>query len=99
MAAKGEVTRILQRVESGDQNAVSDLLPMVYAELRQLAASYMQRERPDHTLQPTALVHEAYLKLVDQTRVNWKGGARALLFRGRSADAPPPGGSSTASWT
>lgn len=73
MAAKGEVTRILQRVESGDQNAVSDLLPMVYAELRQLAASYMQRERPDHTLQPTALVHEAYLKLVDQTRVNWKG--------------------------
>lgn len=60
-----DVTRILQRIETGDAAAASDLLPLVYDELRKLAAARMAAERPDHTLQATALVHEAYLRLVD----------------------------------
>jgi RNA polymerase sigma factor (TIGR02999 family) len=58
--------------------AVGPLLPVVYNELRSLAASYLRHERVDHTLQPTALVHEAYLKLIDQTRTNWQN--RAHFF-------------------
>ena len=56
-----------------DNATAEDLFPVVYDELRRIAKSYMSRETPGHTLQPTALVHEAYLKLVDQTRANWKG--------------------------
>ncbi|MBD3849893.1 MAG: sigma-70 family RNA polymerase sigma factor [Acidobacteria bacterium] len=56
-----------------DRATAEDLFPVVYDELRRLAKGYMFRETPGHTLQPTALVHEAYLKLVDQTRANWKG--------------------------
>jgi len=52
------------------------MLPLVYAELRRLAAGYMRRERPDHTLQPTALVHEAYMRLIDQKRVDWRNRAQ-----------------------
>lgn len=59
------VTQILLRIESGDSQAASDLLPLVYDELRQLAAARMVHERSDHTLQSTALVHEAYMRLVD----------------------------------
>jgi RNA polymerase sigma factor (TIGR02999 family) len=59
-----EVTRFLNAVEQGDPNAAAQLLPLVYDELRRLAAAKMARERPDHTLDPTALVHEAYLRLV-----------------------------------
>jgi len=70
--AQDEVTRLLSRVGDGDESAASDLLPLVYDELRRLAGSYMRREQSDHTLQPTALVHEAYLRLVDQTRVCWQ---------------------------
>ena len=58
---------------SGDPDAMERLLPAVYGELKVLAASYLRRERGDHTLSPTALVHEAYLKLVDQRTVNWEG--------------------------
>ncbi len=61
-----EVTGLLARWAKGDQQALSDLTPIVYKELRQLAASYLRREPQNHTLQPTALVHEAYLRLVDQ---------------------------------
>jgi RNA polymerase sigma factor (TIGR02999 family) len=57
----------------GDSNAASRLLPLVYDQLRALAARYMQTERRDHTLQPTALVHEAYLRLIDASRVDWQG--------------------------
>jgi len=56
-----------------DPATAEELFPVVYDELRRLARGYMSRETPGHTLQPTALVHEAYLKLVDQTRVDWKG--------------------------
>lgn len=61
-----DVTQILQRIESGDAAAAKDLLPLVYDELRKLAAAKMIAERPDHTLHATALVHEAYVRLVDQ---------------------------------
>jgi len=57
----------------GTPPAVDELLPLVYEDLRRLAEWYMSRERANHTLQPTALVHEVYLKLVDQSRANWKG--------------------------
>ena len=56
-----------------DRATAEELFPVVYDELRRIAKGYMSRETPGHTLQPTALVHEAYLKLVDQTRANWKG--------------------------
>src|SRR5436190_2210553 len=59
-----DITRILHAVEGGDPRAAAELLPLLYAELRKLAAQRMAAERPDHTLQPTALVHEAYLRLV-----------------------------------
>jgi RNA polymerase sigma factor (TIGR02999 family) len=72
-----EVTRLLLRWTEGDQNALNDLLPLVYDELRRLARSYLQRERPGHTLQSTALVNEAYLRLVDQN-VGWQ--SRAHFF-------------------
>ena len=60
-----DVTQILQQIESGDPSAAEHLLPLVYDELRKLAAVRMAQESPDHTLQPTALVHEAYVRLVD----------------------------------
>lgn len=60
---EGDVTRLLRRWGDGDARAIDDLLPLVYGELRQLAGSYLRRERPGHTLAPTALVHEAYLRL------------------------------------
>ena len=60
-----DVTQLLAQIESGDQQASQELLPLVYDELRKLAAAWMASERPDHTLQATALVHEAYVRLVD----------------------------------
>ena len=62
----GEVARLLGEIERGQQEAVDALLPLVYDELHRLARAYFRRERTEHTLQPTALVHEAYLRLVDQ---------------------------------
>jgi RNA polymerase sigma factor (TIGR02999 family) len=69
-AQPGDVTRLLQHWSCGDKEALNELVPLVYRELRRLAAAYLRRERRDHTLQPTALVHEAYLRLVDQARVD-----------------------------
>jgi RNA polymerase sigma factor (TIGR02999 family) len=69
-AEPGDVTRLLQSWSYGDKKALNELVPLVYRELRRLAAAYLRRERRDHTLAPTALVHEAYLRLVDQTRVD-----------------------------
>ena len=59
----------------GDSAALDQLIPIVYAELRAVAARYLRRERPDHTLQPTALVNEAYLRLIDQKQVQWQNRA------------------------
>jgi RNA polymerase sigma-70 factor (ECF subfamily) len=72
------LTQLLIDVGNGDNNALNQILPLIYDELRRLAGSYMRRERADHTLQPTALVHEAYLRLIDQRRVDWKN--RAQFF-------------------
>ncbi len=65
----GEITRYLIDIGKGNRQAIGQLAPLVYDHLRGLARAYFRRERPDHTLQPTALVNEAYLKLVDQSRV------------------------------
>ena len=73
MGGQSDVTRILSAVREADRTPAPELLPFVYEELRAMAAAYLRNERADHTLQPTALVHEAYLKLVDQTRVQWQG--------------------------
>ena len=73
-----DVTRLLQSWSGGDKAALGELVPFVYRELRGLAAAYIRRERRDHTLQPTALVHEAYLRLVDQTQV--RSPSRAQFF-------------------
>ena len=70
-----EVTQILHEWSEGDSQAVERLLPLVYDELRRLARGYFHGERREHTLEPTALVHEAYLRLVDQTRVSWQNRA------------------------
>ena len=73
-----EVTRLLAELRKGDAQALDVLLPLVYSELRRQARRYLQRERPDHTLQATALVNEAYLKLVEQRNVHWQNRAHFL---------------------
>ena len=76
--ASSDVTQILKELRDGDDEAAARLIPLVYDELRRLADHYLRQERPDHTLQPTALVHEAFLKLIDQTRIDWQN--RAHFF-------------------
>jgi RNA polymerase sigma factor (TIGR02999 family) len=73
-----EITEILARVESGDESAIAALLPKVYSELRALAGSYFKFERSEHTLQPTALVHEAYLRMAGAGIAGWQ--SRAHFF-------------------
>ncbi len=73
-----DVTALLKDWSGGDRQALERLMPLVYGELRKVAASYLRSERPDHTLQPTALVHEAFLRLVDQRSVDWAN--RAHFF-------------------
>ena len=68
----GDITALLGQWQSGKQGALEQLTPLVYKELRRLAQSYLNRERPGHTLQGTALVHEAYLRLIDQRQVQWR---------------------------
>ena len=72
------VTQLLLKWGEGDEGALDELLPLVYDALRRLAGSYLRRERPDHSLQATALVHEAYLRLVDQKIVGWKNRAQFI---------------------
>ncbi len=80
----GEVTRLLREWSAGDRDALDKLLPLVYDELRRRAGAYLRSERAGHTLQPTALVHEAYLKLVGADAIAWKDRAH---FFGVSARA------------
>jgi len=68
----GQVTRLLQRVEAGDKSAEDELMGAVYLELKRLARLHMRKERPNHTLQPTELVNEAYLRLANQREAHWK---------------------------
>ncbi|PWU21381.1 MAG: RNA polymerase subunit sigma [Verrucomicrobia bacterium] len=83
-SSAGDVTRLLNAAENGDLKAAEDLLPLVYDELRKLAASKMAQERPDQTLQPTALVHEAWLRMLGGSAPQWKGRAH---FFGAAAEA------------
>lgn len=80
MSAPGpnQVTRLLVDWQRGDNAALNDLMPLVYRELRKLAAGYLKGERRNHTLQPTALIHEAYLRMVDQELPEWQ--SRAHFF-------------------
>ncbi len=78
MSGREEVTALLQEINDGAVSAPDKLLPLVYDELRKLAQSYMRNERPDHTLQATALVHDAYIRLVDWENVSWQN--RAHFF-------------------
>jgi RNA polymerase sigma factor (TIGR02999 family) len=78
MASPPSATALLIDWSRGDTSALNQLLPLVYAELRRLAGRQLQRERVNHTLQPTALVHEVYLRLVDQRRVDWQDRAHFL---------------------
>jgi RNA polymerase sigma factor (TIGR02999 family) len=70
-----QITQLLQKWQEGNNEALETLMPLVYAELKRLAGSYLRRERPDHTLQSAALVNEAYLRLVDQTQTQWQNKA------------------------
>jgi RNA polymerase sigma factor (TIGR02999 family) len=86
MAARPDVTALLSEWGRGNPNALNELLPHVYAELRRIAARQLRAERVGHTLQPTALVHEVYLRLVDQRNVDWRDrahffGVAALVMR------------------
>ncbi|HEY8203612.1 MAG TPA: sigma-70 family RNA polymerase sigma factor [Pyrinomonadaceae bacterium] len=98
------VTQLLFDWSKGDQNALEKLMPLVYDELRRLASNYLRRERQNHTLQPTALVNEAYLKLVDQKNAHWQNRAqfygvaaqlmrRILVDHARQHQAAKRGGS------
>lgn len=75
---QGEVTILLRKMQGGDDEAREQLITVVYTELRRLAAAYFRRERQNHTLQPTALVNEAYLKLIGLNRIDWQN--RAHFF-------------------
>ena len=77
MFSSDRTTSLLTQMTHGDQSAGEQLVPQVYRELRRLAAHYMRRERPDHTLQPTALVHEAYIRLAGQ-QADWRNRAHFL---------------------
>ncbi len=98
------ITQLLVDWSRGDQKALDKLMPMVYRELRRLAGNYLRRERPGHTLQPTALVNEAYLKLIDQKSAKWQNRAqfygvaaqlmrRILVDHARQHQAAKRGGS------
>lgn len=98
-----DVTQILRDWSEGDENASARLMPLVYEELRRLAREYLRRERGDHTLQATALVHEAYLRMVDEKSVTWKNRAhfygiaarlmrRILVDHARAHNAAKRGG-------
>lgn len=98
------VTQMLHDWSNGDREAIDKLIPVVYRELRRQAVRYLRRERPGHTLQPTALIHEAYLRLIDQRSVQWQNRAhffaisaqlmrRILVNHARDRQAAKRGGS------
>ena len=104
MQSSENVTQLLVKWGDGDQKALDKLMPLVYSELRRLAGNYLRRERQNHTLQPTALVNEAYLKLIDQKNAHWQNRAqfygvaaqlmrRILVDHARQHQAAKRGGS------
>jgi RNA polymerase sigma factor (TIGR02999 family) len=83
MSSAGQVTELLRAWNHGDQQALDQLIPLVEAELRRVARAYMARERREHTLQPTALVNEAFLRLTDAQRIRWQDRAHFLGIAAR----------------
>ncbi len=83
-APSGEITALLKHVGDGDEQAREQLMERVYRELQRLAGYYMRGERIDHTLQPTALVHEAYLRLFGQEQINWQNHSHFVHGAGRA---------------
>jgi RNA polymerase sigma factor (TIGR02999 family) len=81
--SRREVTALLVNWREGDADAPAKLMPLVYEELRRRARDYLRRERADHTLQPTALVHEAYLRLVDDSNITWENRAHFYAIAAR----------------
>ena len=84
MTPNNEITRILAGWNQNPQAALDELTPLVYSELRRLAGAYLRRERPGHTLQPTALVHEAYMRLVDQNVPDWQNRSHFFAIAART---------------
>ena len=84
MTERGDVTQLLSRIQSGDGQAATQLVPLVYKELRKIAASMMRSERGSHTLQPTAVVHEAFIRLVDGEHVTFENRAHFFAIAARS---------------
>lgn len=78
--ASGKVTALLRELRDGRREALDEVLPLVYDELKAIAGRYMRRERDGHTLGATAVVNEAYLRLVDQSRIDWQGRAHFLAI-------------------
>ena len=83
----GDITKLLDDLSSGNKSVVDHLLPIVYDELRKIARNQMNREREGHTLSPTSLVHEAYLKLVNQRQANWQNRAHFFALALMSQDS------------
>jgi RNA polymerase sigma factor (TIGR02999 family) len=81
--ADGEVTRLLERWREGDPDVLENLIPLVYGQLHRIAKGYMRREREDHTLQPTALVNEVYMRLLNQRKITWHDRAHFFTFAAR----------------
>src|SRR5215472_3618239 len=103
MSSPATITQLLIKWRNGDQAAFDELAPLVYSELRRLARHYLRAERPGHTLQPSDLVHEAYLRLVDEKEIDWQNRAHffgvaavrmrhILVERARSRRAAKRGG-------
>lgn len=82
--SQGSVTLLLRQLQRGDQDARSELLDVVYVRLKRMASGYMRNERVDHTLQTTGLVHEAYLRLVEQENLTWQNREHFFGIAGRS---------------
>ena len=76
LSGDSQVSAVLQAAQAGDRQAAADLLPLVYAELHQLARARLARQAPGQTLQPTALVHEAYVRIAGDSQVTWQGRQR-----------------------
>jgi RNA polymerase sigma-70 factor, ECF subfamily len=103
MHAQPNITEVLERWSNGEQSALEELVPLIYKELRRLAGHYIRRERHDHTLQPTALINEVFLRLIDQNGIRWQSRAhffgisaklmrRILVDHARSHQAAKRGG-------
>jgi RNA polymerase sigma factor (TIGR02999 family) len=80
---EGEVTQLLGRWREGDPDVLERLMPLVYAQLHRIAQGYMRREREDHTLQPTALVNEVYMRLINQRKITWHDRGHFFTFAAR----------------